>query len=516
MAVKSSGTLALGGDIAEEFNDEQPNSLSEFYRGGSAGVSAGANPNVPASGAIDFSDMYGAIGATVLTISSNTNNYDIAGAVQSAGGDLNTPVLLTVNSGVTVGSTSAGTPAMYTNTGWGSGVEITITNNGSIVGASGQAATVNPGSGGGNGGTGIGGLFSGCTGRPGSAGSAGSGSAQSNANGGAAFTHSQTANNNMAVVFATAGTRTGGSAAQTTFTGNGGGGGGGGSARAPVGGGYHQGMGGGGGGGANGGSGADPSGSAFADSGGQAAGTGQNGGATQGGAGGAGTNMANTSTPGSHAGAGGPGGDLGQAGSSGSGANCAGGGPGGSAGATNTAGGSAGQALAGNTNQISQEIKMAVTARRISGNEFTPDDIIEVSVDYPGIMVTCDQRIEVVSGPEVTHGGGAASSEYLHYKNPAVDADDDGNIDYHSSIMHVTQVSKGTSVIKVEIAYVKKDEHDSHATLFDAWKAENCETWGDLIFCKEGITWDMAPAYPAKTVEKSGEITLKWGDDSFV
>ena len=71
---------------------------------------------------------------------------------------------------------------------------------------------------------------------------------------------------------------------------------------------------------------------------------------------------------------------------------------------------------------------MATTARRISGNEFTPDDIIEVSVDYPGIMYVCEQRIEVVSGPDVTHGGAAASTEYLHYKNAEIDADEDGNI----------------------------------------------------------------------------------------
>lgn len=511
MAVTGSGAIALGGDIAEEFSDDQPNSLSEFYKGGSAGVSAGPNPNVPASGAIDFSDMYGAIGATVLTISSNTNNYDIAGAVQSAGGDLNTPAEITVNSGVTVGSSSTGTPAMYTNTGWGSGTTITITNNGSIVGASGQSATVNPSSGGGNGGAGIGGLGGG-SGRPGSAGSAGSGSAQSNANGGAAFTHSQTANNNMAVVFATAGTRTGGSAGTTTFTGNGGGGGGGGSARAPVGRGYYQGMGGGGGGGANGGIGGNPTGNGY--NGGQTA-AGQNGGATQGGAGGAGTDMANTSVP-ADAGAGGPGGDLGQSGSGGASSNGGGGGPGGGAGGQNTAGGSAGSALAGNTNQISQEIIVATTARRISGNEFTPDDIIEVSVDYPGIMYVCEQRIEVVSGPDVTHGGTAASTEYLHYKNAEIDADEDGNIDYHSSTMQVTQVAKGTSVIKVVISYIKKDEHDEFETIFDAWKAENTEMWGDLMFTKPGIKWSDGPDYPARTIEKSGEITLKWGDDSFV
>ena len=59
---------------------------------------------------------------------------------------------------------------------------------------------------------------------------------------------------------------------------------------------------------------------------------------------------------------------------------------------------------------------MATTARRISGNEFTPDDIIEVSVDYPGIMYVCEQRIEVVSGPDVTHGGAVASTDIFIIK----------------------------------------------------------------------------------------------------
>ena len=82
--------------------------------------------------------------------------------------------------------------------------------------------------------------------------------------------------------------------------------------------------------------------------------------------------------------------------------------------------------------------------------------------------------------------------------------------------MQVKQVAKGTSVIKVVISYIKKDEHDEFETIFDAWKAENTEMWGDLMFTKPGIEWSDGPDYPARTIEKSGEITLKWGDDSFV
>ena len=160
--------------------------------------------------------------ATELTISSNVNNYNIASAVTGASGSLNNNVNLTINSGVTVGSSTSLTASMLTGTGWGSGTTITITNNGSIVGSAGSSSTGSGGGHGGNGGTG----GAEGNGSSGSAGSTGSGSANSSSNGGDAFEHSQTANNNLSVVFATQGTRTGGAASYTTFLGGGGGGGG--------------------------------------------------------------------------------------------------------------------------------------------------------------------------------------------------------------------------------------------------------------------------------------------------
>ena len=48
MALQSSGTITLA-QIASEFGDSQPHSLSEFYAGGSAGVTSGGAPNVPSS-----------------------------------------------------------------------------------------------------------------------------------------------------------------------------------------------------------------------------------------------------------------------------------------------------------------------------------------------------------------------------------------------------------------------------------------------------------------------------------
>jgi len=334
MALQGSGAISIS-QIASEFGGSAPHSMSEYYGGGD-NVPAGANPNVATSGAIGMKSFYNGVAATVLNITSNVNNYDIGAQAISAGGDKSTPVILTINAGVTVGSTSTATPAMFTGTGWSSGTTINITNNGSIVGSAGSNTTASTGGAGGAGGRG-GSAYNECNSNShasGSSGSAGSGSAHSTTNGGDAFTHSQTSDTYLSVIFDTAGTRTAGSAGTTTTQGGGGGGGGGGA-------GYGNPAtgGGGGGGGAANGSGGAAGGGAYAppeegwrcQSWGSA---GSSGGATYGGNGGGGYI------------AGGRGGNLGSSGSSSSGG-------GGSAGSAGSATGSAGSALAGNTSQIS-------------------------------------------------------------------------------------------------------------------------------------------------------------------
>ena len=59
MALQSSGTIKIS-ELANEFNDGTPNSLSEFYRGGARVSDISANSGVPTSGAISLSDFYGA------------------------------------------------------------------------------------------------------------------------------------------------------------------------------------------------------------------------------------------------------------------------------------------------------------------------------------------------------------------------------------------------------------------------------------------------------------------------
>ena len=73
-----------------------------------------------------------------LTISSDTNNYNIQsnrGGTYSSG---NTDLTLTINSGVVVGSTSASNPALETGSSWAEGDTITIINNGTIKGCGGN------------------------------------------------------------------------------------------------------------------------------------------------------------------------------------------------------------------------------------------------------------------------------------------------------------------------------------------------------------------------------------------
>ena len=114
-----------------------------------------------------------------------------------------------------------------------------------------------------------------------------------------------------------------------------------------------------------------------------------------------------------------------------------------------------------------------LTAVRTQGGQFTSDDTLRVTLDNDGSLAFCVHNLEVVSGVEVTHGGGAGSSTTLHYKAVERDADGDGNIDYSSSEMKVEQVEKGTSVIKVCASIILKSEHDAWQTAYDAWETEN-------------------------------------------
>jgi len=144
MALQTSGAISFS-DLASEFSDSTPNSMSEFYRGGGKVPDAAQNNSIPASGAIRLGQFYNATRriAVNLTITSNTSSgYNLLTQAQANGyqagiSDIN----LEISSGVYVGSPSSGTSYALTVSGFTSGDAINVTNYGNIVGAGGTGGT---------------------------------------------------------------------------------------------------------------------------------------------------------------------------------------------------------------------------------------------------------------------------------------------------------------------------------------------------------------------------------------
>jgi hypothetical protein len=140
MALQGSGVIRFS-DLAAEFSDSKPYSMSEFFRGGSRVPNASQNNNIPTSGVIRLSNFYGATRRITvnLTIASNTTGYNLKTAASSAGYQAGiTDINLTVNSGVYLGSTASGANYALTVSGFASGDIINVTNNGYIIGAGGK------------------------------------------------------------------------------------------------------------------------------------------------------------------------------------------------------------------------------------------------------------------------------------------------------------------------------------------------------------------------------------------
>jgi|13_taG_2_1085334.scaffolds.fasta_scaffold29490_2 hypothetical protein len=175
-----------------------------------------------------------------------------------------------------------------------------------------------------------------------------------------------------------------------------------------------------------------------------------------------------------------------------------------------------------------------ISAIRTQGGKFTSEDTLRVTLNTDGALDFCVHSLEVASGGEVTHGGGAPSSTTLHYKAIERDADGDGIIDYSTVDMHVVQAEKGTSVVKVCANYITKAEVDSYKTERDNWLASNAtvtestinqdgeeleypenvtQVDGVLWLANDGVTFDDLPVPPTTTTIKSGDVTLDWGDD---
>ena len=141
MALPGSGTLTFA-QIATEFSGSQPNSLSQYYRGGS--LVGANNTNVPTSGVISFSNFYGASAGVTLTYTASAPIVNLlsdavaAGFNASAGGTLS----VIINSGVVLFGQATTNYAITTGNFPANSI-VTITNNGTVQGYTGA-----PGSGG--------------------------------------------------------------------------------------------------------------------------------------------------------------------------------------------------------------------------------------------------------------------------------------------------------------------------------------------------------------------------------
>ena len=137
MPLQSSGSISLQ-QIASEFGDSAPHSLSEFYAGGSAGVTSGGAPNVPSSGQISFSNFYGAANQVTETISSSGTNQDVS-TIFGSNFSSSVPKILIINSGVHLGASNLSNYALKVPIGMGG--TLNIQNAGTLSGAGGDGST---------------------------------------------------------------------------------------------------------------------------------------------------------------------------------------------------------------------------------------------------------------------------------------------------------------------------------------------------------------------------------------
>lgn len=165
MTMVSSGSISIGGSATCGGLNRSIN--IELGRG--ATTSSNLNESalrtlagVP-SGQISMSNFYGKSNAFPFTISVNQNNANLRTLAVNAGWNQSSSVVATINAGVTIRSTSTGTPALTVNGAWPGGVR--LINNGTIFaqgGAGGGGGRIAPGA--------YGGGTLGGTGQPGFAG----------------------------------------------------------------------------------------------------------------------------------------------------------------------------------------------------------------------------------------------------------------------------------------------------------------------------------------------------------
>lgn len=144
MAIPGPGVAISIQTIATEFGGTVPHSLSEYYRGGGLVPNAPVNAAIPTSGTIALSNFYGSSNQIPinLTITGNTYTYDVYNAAVANGYSPGiSPVTVTVNPGVIVGSASTGSYAMLVPSAFNPVDPVTIINNGTIQGMGGAGGS---------------------------------------------------------------------------------------------------------------------------------------------------------------------------------------------------------------------------------------------------------------------------------------------------------------------------------------------------------------------------------------
>ena len=136
MALPNSGPLSLnqihveaGGSSSSEA------SINDSDIRGLIGKSSGAQ--------MSFNEWYGATNTVTVsqTISSSTNNYNIASSRPGTYSAGNTAFTLTVNPGVTIGTNNTAASSLSMGTPWTSGDTVTINNYGTLKGGGGGGGT---------------------------------------------------------------------------------------------------------------------------------------------------------------------------------------------------------------------------------------------------------------------------------------------------------------------------------------------------------------------------------------
>jgi hypothetical protein len=165
---------------------------------------------------------------------------------------------------------------------------------------------------------------------------------------------------------------------------------------------------------------------------------------------------------------------------------------------------------------------MNLQARRISGSAFSAEDKLEITLNSDNQpMASVVHTIELVSGVNVTHGGGGLVGDYLHYKATERDADADGIIDYSDIEMALVQEDQGVSVIKVVAQVVNQADSETNQAAGQAYSTE-MEAWTKRKEVAAGLEEEFtepkptSPTYIEPIILKTGEITLEWTTDSFV